>query len=102
MSRGRAYRRHQAKMAKLRAYRWLSDGWLSATNYNSSLSGMKNVKGFGRKWHPDYKVICLWASTSGVPCSCVMCGNPRRHFGNSKTGKTLQERKADQREPWAA
>ena len=26
-----------------------------------------------------------------VPCSCMMCGNPRRNFGE----RTLQERKAD-------
>ena len=26
------------------------------------------------------------------PCSCWMCGNPRRHFGK----KTLQERIADE------
>jgi hypothetical protein len=59
---------------------------------------MKDAKGYGRKWHPDYKVVCLWASTSGKPCSCTMCGNPRRHFGNSKISLTLQERKANQRE----
>ena len=27
-----------------------------------------------------------------VPCSCYMCGNPRRHFGT----KTRQERIADE------
>ena len=27
-----------------------------------------------------------------VPCSCAMCGNPRRHFGK----KTLQEKKSAQ------
>lgn len=27
-----------------------------------------------------------------VPCSCPMCGNPRRHFGQ----KTLQEKKSAQ------
>lgn len=26
------------------------------------------------------------------PCSCPMCGNPRRHFGE----KTIQEKRADQ------
>lgn len=25
-----------------------------------------------------------------VPCSCTMCGNPRRHFGE----RTIQEKKA--------
>lgn len=102
MGRGRAYRRHQARLAKVRAYRWLSTGWLTAANSNSSAFGMKDAKGYGRKWHPDYKVVCLWASTSGKPCSCTMCGNPRRHFGNSKIGKTLQELRAEQRERWAA
>jgi hypothetical protein len=32
-----------------------------------------------------------WASTHGKPCSCYMCGNPRRHFGE----KTRQELIAD-------
>ena len=27
-----------------------------------------------------------------VPCSCPMCGNPRRHFGE----RTIQERRADE------
>ena len=27
-----------------------------------------------------------------VPCSCFMCGNPRRYFGE----KTIQERRADE------
>ena len=28
-------------------------------------------------------------------CSCFMCGNPRKFYGNSKHGKTLQELRAD-------
>ena len=28
------------------------------------------------------------------PCSCWMCGNPRKHFGE----KSLQERKADEKD----
>ena len=28
-----------------------------------------------------------------VPCSCYMCGNPRRKFGNGKEATTLQEKK---------
>lgn len=31
-----------------------------------------------------------------TPCSCWMCGNPRRHFGE----KTIQERRAEQPELW--
>ena len=30
-----------------------------------------------------------------VPCSCYMCGNPRRIFGNGKNGKTFKEKKLD-------
>lgn len=26
-------------------------------------------------------------------CSCAMCGNPRKYFGNSKESKTIQELK---------
>lgn len=39
----------------------------------------------------DEKRIGKTASTHGKPCSCPMCGNPRRHFGE----KTRQETKAD-------
>lgn len=31
----------------------------------------------------------------GVNCSCWMCGNPRRHHGNSSSSKTIQERRLD-------
>lgn len=31
-----------------------------------------------------------------TPCSCWMCGNPRRYFGE----KTIQERRAEQPELW--
>ena len=30
---------------------------------------------------------------TGKPCSCSMCGNPRRHLG----GKTLHERRQDEK-----
>lgn len=33
------------------------------------------------------------AGTTQVPCSCFMCGNPRRHFKGRET-LTIQERKA--------
>ena len=29
-------------------------------------------------------------------CSCIMCGNMRKYFGNSKQCKTIQELKADE------
>ena len=29
-----------------------------------------------------------------VLCSCIMCGNPRKFYGNGKDSKTLQELKA--------
>ena len=38
---------------------------------------------------PGYARILL---KTRAPCSCVMCGNPRRHFG----AKTRQERIADE------
>lgn len=32
--------------------------------------------------------------TTPKPCSCWLCGNPRKFYGNSQSAKTLQERKA--------
>ena len=29
-------------------------------------------------------------------CSCIMCGNMRKYFGNSKQAKTVQELRADE------
>jgi hypothetical protein len=33
------------------------------------------------------------AGTTRVPCCCIMCGSPRRHFRGRET-LTIQERKA--------
>lgn len=32
--------------------------------------------------------------TTPTLCSCWLCGNPRKFYGNGKDGKTLQELKA--------
>lgn len=29
-------------------------------------------------------------------CSCIMCGNTRKYFGNGKQAKTIQELRADE------
>lgn len=41
-------------------------------------------------WKPDEKAIGIHANTP-TRCSCDMCGNPRKHLGNSKEAQTLQE-----------
>ena len=63
--RGRAVRRHhELRMkTKVRAY------------YDQH--AMRDVRAQGRLAH------------ARTPCSCWMCGNPRRHFGDT----TLQERR---------
>ena len=35
-----------------------------------------------------------YLATTPVPCSCFMCGNPRKLYKNGELGKTMQERKA--------
>lgn len=30
-----------------------------------------------------------------VPCSCWMCGNPRKIYGNGKNAKSFKEKKLD-------
>lgn len=32
--------------------------------------------------------------TTPKPCSCWLCGNPHKFYGNSQSAKTLQERNA--------
>lgn len=36
------------------------------------------------------------------PCSCWMCGNPRKFYGNGKAAKTMQELRWDEKEKEAA
>ena len=48
-------------------------------------------------WHcegglMDPRHVGKTASTHGKPCSCPMCGNPRRHFHKV----TMQEKKAEE------
>lgn len=40
------------------------------------------------------KLLGIYRKTR-VLCSCTMCGNPRRFFGNGKLSKTLRETKQD-------
>ncbi len=60
--RGLAYRRHHWRRAKGRALRYLSWLWLS---------------------HPGWITATKVAryAVDRVPCSCFMCGNPRRFTG---------------------
>lgn len=72
MSRGRAFRRHQARLAKRRAFFHLYYRW-----------------GFEVDWITPARVGQL-ASTHCCPCSCQGCGNMRRLYG-----PTWPERRAD-------
>jgi len=40
------------------------------------------------------RLLGLYKKTR-VPCSCWMCGNPRKIFGNGKLSKTFREIKQD-------
>ena len=60
--RGLAFRRHQWQRAKQRAHHYLR--WLFA----------------GEHTPPTDKQIIRYANDR-KPCSCWMCGNPRRWFG---------------------
>lgn len=33
-------------------------------------------------------------------CSCIMCGNPRNHCGNSKISRTIQEQRLLQKDKY--
>ena len=69
--RDRSYRRAEEVKAKRRAVKVLKDSW----DYDPEDINPRNIG----------KI----ASTHGKPCSCYMCGNPRRHFKEP----TIQERK---------
>ena len=44
------------------------------------------------EWIASGKAIGIHADTP-TRCSCDMCGNPRKHYGNGKHGQTLGEQK---------
>ena len=44
------------------------------------------------EWKASSKAIGIHADTP-TRCSCDMCGNPRKHHGNGKHGRTLEEQK---------
>lgn len=52
-------------------------------------------KVFGKK---AYKRRVGIHSHSRAICSCPMCGNPRKFYGNGDAGKTLQELRLNQRD----
>ena len=66
--RGRAYRMHQMSRARARAVRYLR--WRCA----------------GAAWEVTARQVTRFA-TDRKPCSCFLCGNPRRHTGK----RTRQE-----------
>jgi len=70
--RTRDYRRSQAVRAKRRAVRVLTHAW----DYRND--------------EINPRLIGVTASTHGAACSCWMCGNPRRYFGEV----TIKERQA--------
>ncbi|WP_165251299.1 hypothetical protein [Paludisphaera soli] len=69
IERGRAYRRQQWQRAKARAVRL--------------------VRLLGLSLDPPR--VALAYAVDRKPCSCWMCGNPRRHLGE----RTRQERRFD-------
>lgn len=63
MARGRAFRRHQARLAKRRAYNFLKTWW-----------GLED---------PTPQHVGVFASTHCKPCSCPLCGHARKWEGPS-------------------
>jgi hypothetical protein len=64
MARERSFRRHQARLAKHRAYDFLKYRW-----------GIED---------PTPSHVGRFASTHCKPCSCLMCGNGRRVEGPTR------------------
>jgi len=74
MNRSSAFRRERAQIAKLKAQRYL-----------------KLIAFPGKKTTAlDPIQVGRMASCHCKPCSCHMCGNPRKHFG----AVTMRERKS--------
>jgi len=56
------------------------------------LAALRGMTTRYRDFYSDDGEIAKRMIKTRVPCSCPMCGNPRRHLGQ----KTVQERKADE------
>jgi len=74
MNRSSAYRRFRENQAKLKAKRYLK---------RISFLGEKSTA-------EDLTQVGRMASCHCKPCSCYMCGNPRKHFGDV----TMREKKS--------
>ncbi len=91
--RGRAYRRHQEQRKKNKVSKyWVLHryGWL-----NSKLTGAMQILPGPDYFSKDPAVIGCVAHTPAA-CSCMICGNPRKNFGEL----TIQERRAFQDNIW--
>ena len=66
-------RRHHIERLKRRWHRILANEWYDLLDL------------------ADDDVFLARRAVTHTPCSCPMCGNPRRHFGQP----TIQERRAD-------
>ena len=51
-------------------------------------------KSKGAKLFPENSLYGRKIADHLASCSCMMCGNPRRHYGNASAGMTIQELKA--------
>lgn len=70
----RSHRRHHAKRLKVK--RWKENARCSNPQYQN--------------WAWVENNACRRVHTA-TQCSCAMCGNPRRHYGNSAKALTRQE-----------
>ncbi|WP_230655919.1 hypothetical protein [Psychrobacter sp. I-STPA10] len=69
------------------------------------LQRLKHKRKYDRNYHSHLTYTTTGETAQIVPihqhiitparCSCWMCGNPRKFYGNSKHAKTIQERRAD-------
>lgn len=50
-------------------------------------------------WWRDDRIIGIVGTTPAM-CSCRMCGNPRRKWGNAGMALTMQERRAPTINEW--
>lgn len=84
MTRTSEYRRHNKNRViknRLNNIHWVK----SNINYISSKNDMSDEQ----KHHRIHKTLGLINKTP-KPCSCHMCGNPRRHY-KGKSRKTIKE-----------
>jgi hypothetical protein len=83
--REKGYRRHKEAVKKEKCHKLLLER--AKQGHNKSSDQVHEEA-------DNKKTIGKMASVHGAECSCYMCGNPRKHFGEKTRQEIIADKKA--------